>query len=64
MGDAKIVAKLPRVYADPKSWVVTGTKGIFAYPRSVEEEDDVVDQSVTGAAKLVLQSLARMILGV
>jgi Zn-finger nucleic acid-binding protein len=64
MGDAKIVAKLPRVYADPKSWVVTGTKGIFAYPRSAEEEDDLVDQSVTGAAKLVLQSLARMVLGV
>ena len=64
MSDAKIVARLPQVYADPKSWVVTGTKGIFAYPCGVEEEEDLADQSVKGAAKLVLQSLARMILGV
>ena len=64
MSDTKIVAKLPQVYADPKSWVVTGTKGIFAYPRRAEEADELVDQSVKGAAKLVLQSLARMILGI
>jgi hypothetical protein len=44
---------------------MTGTKGIFAYPRGAEnDDDDLVDQSVKGTAKLVLQSLARMILGV
>jgi Zn-finger nucleic acid-binding protein len=64
MSDAKMVAKLPEVYADPKSWVMTGTKGIFAYPRGAEEDDELVEKSVTGAAKLVLQSLARMILGI
>jgi hypothetical protein len=64
MSGEKIVAKLPQVYADPKSWVMTGTKGIFAYPRGAENDDDLVDQSVKGTAKLVLQSLARMILGV
>jgi hypothetical protein len=65
MSGEKIVAKLPQVYADPKSWVMTGTKGIFAYPRGAEnDDDDLVDQSVKGTAKLVLQSLARMILGV
>ena len=63
MGGEKIVAKLPEVYADPKSWVMTGTKGIFAYPRSVEEDDELDGKSVTKAAKLVLQSLARMVLG-
>lgn len=64
MGSAKLVATLPEVYADPKSWVVTGTKGIFAYPRGQEENDDLVGTTLTGAAKLVLQSLARMILGI
>jgi Zn-finger nucleic acid-binding protein len=64
MSDAKIIAKLPQVYADPKSWVMTGTKGIFAYPRGAEEDDEFVDQSIEGTAKLVLRSLARMILGI
>jgi Zn-finger nucleic acid-binding protein len=64
MSGEKVVAKLPQVYADPKSWVMTGTKGIFAYPRGAEEDDQLLDQSVKGTAKLVLQSLARMILGI
>ena len=55
MSAEKVVAKLPEVYANPKSWVVTGTKGIYAYPRG--DEDD-------SAAQLVLQSLVRMILGI
>ena len=64
MSGEKIAAKLPQVYADPKSWVMTGTKGIFAYPRGAEEDDEFVHQSLKGAAKLVLQSLARMVLGI
>jgi Zn-finger nucleic acid-binding protein len=63
MSGAKAVAKLPEVYADPKSWIVTGTNGIFAYPRPPEESEDAVERSAKGAAKLVLQSLARMLLG-
>jgi Zn-finger nucleic acid-binding protein len=59
-----IAAKLPEVYANPKSWVVTGTKGIYAYPRGEEEGDDLVGKSLGGAAKLVLQALVRMILGI
>ena len=64
MGSEAIAAKLPEVYADPKAWVVTGTKGIFAYPRGEEANDDVVAKSLGDAAKLILQSLARMILGI
>ena len=64
MGKDAIAAKLPEVYADPKAWVVTGTKGIFAYPRGEEANDDVVARSLGGAAKLILQSLVRMILGI
>jgi Zn-finger nucleic acid-binding protein len=64
MSGEKIAARLPEVYADPRSWVMSGTKGIFAYPRGAEEGDELLDQSVKGSAKLVLQSLARMILGI
>jgi len=65
MSGEKIAAKLPEVYANPKSWVMTGTKGVFAYPRGAEEDDDeLAGKSLTGAAKLVLQTLARMILGI
>jgi len=64
MGTDELIARLPEVYADRKSWIVTGTKGIFAYPRGQEENTEVVQTSVAGAVKLVLQSLARMILGI
>lgn len=64
MDNEGIVGKLPAVYVNPKSWVLTGTKGIFAYPRDTEEEDDLAGKSLTGAAKLVLQTLVRMILGI
>ena len=64
MGAAKIAAKLPQVYADPKSWVVTGTRGIFAYPRGTGENEELADGSLKGTAKLALRSLVRMILGV
>jgi Zn-finger nucleic acid-binding protein len=64
MGGEEVIARLPDVYADTKSWVVTGTKGIFAYPRGGEENQEVVQTSLANAAKLVLQSLARMILGI
>jgi Zn-finger nucleic acid-binding protein len=63
MPAAKIAAKLPEVYANPKSWVVTGTKGIFAYPRGAEADENASDASIKGATKVALQSLLRMILG-
>jgi Zn-finger nucleic acid-binding protein len=64
MSDEKIIAKLPQVYADPKAWVVTGTQGIFAYPRPVQEDVNLAEATITDAVKLVLQSLLRMVLGV
>ena len=64
MGSTAIAAKLLQVYADPKAWVVTGTKGIFAYPRGKEADDDVVEESLGAAVKIILPSLARMILGI
>jgi Zn-finger nucleic acid-binding protein len=56
--------KLVEVMQDPKSWVVTGTRGMFAYPRAEEESEETIKDSVRSAAKLVLQALARMLVGV
>ena len=65
MSEEKVIAKLPEVYANPKSWVVTRTKGIYAYPRGAEDDSAVlVAKSFGDTAKLVLRSLARMILGI
>ncbi len=64
MSGETIAARLPEVYANPKSWIVTGTQGIYAYPRGEEESDESLKQSAVGAVKLILQSLLRMILGI
>ena len=64
LGTAAVVAKLPAAYQNPKSWIVTGTKGIFAYPRGEPEPDDVVEKSISAAGKIILQSLLRLVLGV
>jgi Zn-finger nucleic acid-binding protein len=64
LGPQALIKKLPSVYQNPKSWVVTGTKGIFAYPRGEQEPDDVVEKSLSAVAKVILQSLLRLALGV
>jgi hypothetical protein len=58
-----MIAQMPAAYRDPQSWVVTGTKGIFAYPRGEPEADDVVEKSLSAAAKVILQSLLRLVIG-
>jgi Zn-finger nucleic acid-binding protein len=64
MAHAKLAGKLTEMVQDPKSWVVTGTKGMFAYPRGEEESNETIQETVKNAAKLVLQTLARMLIGV
>jgi len=64
LGAEAIVAKLPEVYHNPKAWVVTGTNGIYAYPRGEEEPDDSVQRSISAAAKIILQSLLRLVMGI
>ena len=58
-----VTTGLPAVYQNPKSWIVTGTEGIFAYPRG-EETENVVEKSVSAAGKVILQSLLRLALGI
>jgi Zn-finger nucleic acid-binding protein len=56
------VQRLARAYQDPRSWVTTGTRGIFAYPRGEEEGSDWNAPTLGGAVKLILQALLRLIL--
>lgn len=64
MAETKLAGKLTEVMQDPNAWVVTGTKGMFAYPRGEEDSDETIQNSVKNATKLVLQALARMLIGV
>lgn len=64
MGETKLAGKLTEVMQDRNAWVVTGTKGMFAYPRGEEESDETIQNSVKNAAKVVLQTLARMLIGI
>jgi Zn-finger nucleic acid-binding protein len=64
LGAEAIVRKISDVYQNPKSWVVTGTQGMFVYPRGAVEEKQTVGETLSGAAKLILQTLMRMVLGI
>jgi Zn-finger nucleic acid-binding protein len=59
-GDAK-VRKVAQHLSDPKSWVTTGTKGIFAYPRGEDEAEDWADATAKGTVRLILQALLRLV---
>ena len=63
MDKSAIVRALPAAMADPEKWVLTGTKGIYAYPRGEEPGDETIKQSLAGAAKLIVETLVRAILG-
>lgn len=64
MGTAAIVRKIPEVYQDPKSWVVTGTQGMFAHPQGIADGKGAIEDTVGGAFRLILQTLVRMVLGI
>lgn len=64
MGGGSAIRKLPEVCRDPKSWVVTGTNGMFAYPQGMEANHEPDSASAGGAFKLILQTLVRMALGI
>ena len=64
LGAEAVVHKIPEVYQNPKSWVVTGTQGMFVYPQGAAEEKQTMGETLAGAAKLILQTLVRMVLGI
>jgi hypothetical protein len=63
MDKTSLLRQLPKKLINPEAWVLTGTKGLYAYPRGEEESDETVKQSVSGAAKLIVETLVRTILG-
>ena len=44
--------------------MVTGTQGMFVHPQGAVEEKQTVAETLGGAAKLILQTLVRMVLGI
>ncbi len=64
MGPEAIVRHIGEVCQNPKSWVVTGTQGMFAHPRGVEDNPETLAESLRGSFKLALQALVRMALGI
>jgi len=64
LGSEAFASQLSAVMQDPKSWVVTGTEGMFAYPQGEEENVETVGDSLKSAAKLIVQALARLLVGV
>jgi Zn-finger nucleic acid-binding protein len=64
MGIDSAIRKLPEACQNPQSWVVTGTDGMFAYPRGIAANDEPVAASVGSAFKFILQTLVRMALGI
>jgi Zn-finger nucleic acid-binding protein len=57
---AEAAGKLQKLAPDTKSWVVTGTKGMFAYPAG-QETIETRDDSWDSIAALVLDRLLRMV---
>jgi hypothetical protein len=64
MGNPALAGRVSAIIQDPKSWVVTGTEGMFAYPQGEEENVETVGESLKSAAKLIVQALARLLVGV
>jgi Zn-finger nucleic acid-binding protein len=64
LGADRLVQKIPEVYQDAKSWVVTGTEGMFAYPQGHEHRQQSIKDTLSDAAKLALQTLVRLAIGI
>jgi Zn-finger nucleic acid-binding protein len=64
MAVASAVQKLPEACQNPKSWVVTGSRGMFAYPQGLEAAHESAGASAGSAFKFILQALVRMALGI
>lgn len=62
LGPKRRVQKLAQAYDNPSSWVTVGTRGIYAYPRASAETDDWPSVTLSGAFKLILQALLRLVL--
>jgi Zn-finger nucleic acid-binding protein len=64
LGPDGIIQRIPEVYENPKSWVVTGTQGMMAYPRMVDDSAEEFKPSLGGVVATILQTLLRAALGI
>lgn len=62
LGADRRLQRLVAASEDPTSWVTTGTQGIFAYPPGRVEAGNWISNTLTGAVRLILQALLRLIL--
>ena len=58
----EVIRKLAEAYHDPKSWVTTGVRGIYAYPHPQVEADRWASKALSGAFSLIFQALLRLVL--
>ena len=63
LGQEETLRKLVHAYQNPESWVTTGTRGIYAYPRAVAENDNWPTITLSGAFRMIFQALLRLVLG-
>lgn len=64
LGSEDTLQKLIHACQNPASWVTTGTRGIFAYPHAAVEENALTTSTLSGAFRLILQTLLRLVLGI
>jgi len=63
MPDEELLRQLTSRAQDPRAWVATGTQGIFAYPQTLPETDELGSNMRSGVFWLILQTLLRLALG-
>lgn len=63
MDKAALRRQLLKSLTNSKAWVLTGSNGLFAYPRGEEQSDQTIQTSMPGAAKVIVETLVRAILG-
>ncbi|MDH3443504.1 MAG: zf-TFIIB domain-containing protein, partial [Deltaproteobacteria bacterium] len=64
LGAEAIIRKIPEVYDNPKSWILTGTRGMMAYPRLANESAEELKPDFRGLLKSILQTLLRVAIGI
>ncbi len=62
LGQEETLQKLVHAYQNPQSWVTTGTRGIYAYPHGESESDNWPSITLSGAFRIILQALLRLVL--
>lgn len=63
LGQEETLQKLVHAYQSPQSWVTTGVRGIYAYPHAEAENDNWPSITLSGAFRMIFQTLLRLVLG-